>query len=579
LTFIGVAFDAIFLKDLWLYCKNAEQFSSFPQALKINWTSRDTGFDNPVRGYLNLTTDELIFRFNNLSNASANIRLESWIKIIPTDASIEYTVEIYDNGILYLTFPNRFGTIDQNFFERYRWDEPFINGQYPLHKFTFKIFSVVPMTFSSQIQYKRNYGEGVLGAYTNVYGGATSQSTGGFLTIQRYVPDITVEAFIVGIVKAFNLMIIPINETTFEFVTMDVYYNRGNIVDITKFCSSEEEEVGRPKLFKSIKFLYEKSENILNNAFRGLFNRDYGDLIYDNDNLTSTETYEIKLPFENVMFEKYIPPLTASNQVTNFLTATCWDKDLQPYTPKPILLYDNGFTELLVDGVSTDIGYEFGASDISEPIYRKFSNQINVGATDQLYSQALNFGDEFSVEGTEVAPPKGLFSIYYSNYVYNLYNVKTRKLTIKAILNSYWANNLKLNDRVVLKNKRYSINTMTIDAETKETNFELLSDFRVLTDEVLEFRTSNIQAAILDNTAQSLQLQIYLNNQDLWRSKVATGFLLGTYSSGGNIYKDGLLSVSVPINTTGIDREDEVLIEYYKGTSLFVKSIKILQSA
>ena len=261
------------------------------------------------------------------------------------------------------------------------------------------------------------------------------------------------------------------------------------------------------------------------------------------------------------------------------MTATCWDKDLQPYTPKPILLYDNGFTELLVDGVSTDIGYSFGASDISEPIYRKFSNQINVGATDQIYSQALNFGDEFSVEGTEAAPPKGLFSIYYSNYVYNLYNVKTRKLTIKAILNSYWANNLKLNDRVVLKNKRYSINTMTIDAESKETNFELLSDFRVLTDEVLEFRTSNIQAAVLDNTAQELQLQIYLNNQDLWRAKNAIGFLAATYPLGTNFYKDGLLTVSVPINTTGLDREDEVLIEYFKGSNSFVKSIKILQSA
>jgi len=579
LTFIGVAFDAIFLKDLWLYCKNAEQFSSFPQSLKIDWTSRGSGFDNTTKGYLDLTTDELIFRFNNLSNAFANIRLESWINIIPTDASIEYTVEVYDNGILYLTYPSRFGTIDQCFFSRYRWDEPFINGQYPLHKFTFKISSVVPMTFSSQIQYKRNYGVGTAGAYTNVYGGATSQSTGGFLTIQRYVPDITVEAFIVGIVKAFNLMIIPVNETTFEFVTMDVYYERGDIVDITKFCSSQEEEVGRPKLFKSIKFLYEKSENILNNAFRGLFNRDYGDLIYDNDNLTSTETYEIKLPFENIMFEKYIPPLTASNQITNFLTATCWDKDLQPYTPKPILLYDNGFTELLVDGVSTDIGYEFGASDISEPIYRKFSNQINVGATDQIYSQALNFGDEFSVEGTEVAPPKGLFSIYYSNYVYNLYNVKTRKLTIKAILNSYLANNLKLNDRVVLKNKRYSINTMTIDAETKETNFELLSDFRLLTDEVLEFRTSNIQAAVLDNTAQVLQLQIYLNNKDAWQGKNNGTFLSGTYPISPINYKDGLLSVSVPLNTTGIERNGYVSIEYTKGTTSTVQQIKILQSA
>ena len=120
---------------------------------------------------------------------------------------------------------------------------------------------------------------------------------------------------------------------------------------------------------------------------------------------------------------------------------------------------------------------------------------------------------------------------------------------------------------------------MTIDAESKETNFELLSDFRVLTDEVLEFRTSNIQATVLDNTAQELQLQIYLNNQDLWRGKIATGFLASAYPFGTNFYKDGLLTVSVPINTTGLDREDEVLIEYFKGSNSFTKQIKILQSA
>jgi hypothetical protein len=569
LTFIGVALDALFLKNLWLYCKTSENFSSYPQSLKINWTSSSIG-TNTTQGILDITTDELIFKFNDLpyGTSDANIRLESWINIIPTDNTIEYSVEIYDNGMIYSTYSNRFGTIDQCYFSVYRWDEPKINGEYPLHKFSFKISSSVPMTFTSQIQYKRNAGETI---GWNRYGGATSQSTTGYLTIQKYIPDITVEAFIVGIMKAFNLIIIPTNETTFEFVTMDVYYERGRIVDITDMCASDVEEISKPNLFKSIKFIYEKSENILNNAFRGLFNRDYGDLIFDNNNLTSTETFEVKLPFENIMFENYTD--------TNFITATCWDKDTNAYLPKPVLLYDNGLEDLDVSGTITDINYSFGASNISVPEFRKFTNQLNIGASDPLYSYSLNFGNEFSVETSQNDVPKGLFTTYYAKYVENLYSLKTRKVTIKAILTTYWATYLQLNDRVILNNKRYTINTTTINTQTKETTFELLSDFRELPTANTSLRNSNIQSIALDNTTQELELQIYLNDNDLWRSKLAAGFLVGSYSSGGNVYKDGLLIVSVPANATGIDRADNVLIEYFKAGVSTTISINIFQNA
>jgi len=568
LTFIGVALDALFLKNLWLYCKNAEKFNSYPQSLKVNFTNSSIG-TSAIQGYLDLATDELIFQFNDLpySDTNANIRLESWINIIPTDPDIEYNIEVYDNGLIYNTFTNRTGTVDQCYFSVYRWDEPKVNGQYPLHKFSFKISSSVPMTFTSQIQYKRNYGE-ALG--WNRYGGALSQSTTGFLTVQKYIPDITVEAFIIGVIKAFNLMIIPVNETTFEFVTMDVYYERGRIIDITNMCASDVEEISKPTLFKSVKFLYEKSENILNNAFSGLFNREYGDLTFDNNNLTSTETFEVKLPFENIMFEKYTD--------TNFVTATCWNKDLNAYLPKPVLLYDNGFNDLLVDGTTTDINYEFGASDISEPTFRKFTNQLNIGASDPLYSYSLNFGDEFSVENTEDAPPKGLFTTYYAKYVENLYSLKTRKVNIKAILTTYWATYLQLNDRIVLNNKRYTINTMTVNPQTKETTFELLSDFRQLPTTSTPLRSSNIQAIALDNTAQELELQIYLNDQDYWQAKTATGFLTGAYFKD-KTYKDDLLIVSVPANATASDRSGTVVIEYYKDDIGKSIQIPIFQNA
>jgi hypothetical protein len=569
LTFIGVAWNALFLKNLWLYCKNAEKFTSYPESLKVNFTSKDSGFNSEIRGYLNLDTDELIFKFNDLTTFSnANVRLESWLKIFPTDNSIEYTVEIYDNGIIYYTSPVITGVADLGYFSKTRDQEPKVNGEYPLHKFSYKISSTIPMTFNAQVQYKRNYGLPYF--FEDKFGYAGPQTTGGFLTIQKYIPDITVESFLVGIVKAFNLMIIPVDETTFEFVTMDVYYERGRIVDITDMCDSQVEEIIKPKLFKSIKFQYETSENILNNAFRGLFNRDYGDLIFDNNNLTSTETWEVKLPFENIMFENYTD--------TNFITATCWDKDQNAYTPKPVLLYDNYLEDLSIDGTITDINYDFGGIVYQNPKFRKFTNQLNIGASDPLYSFSLNFGDEFSVESSDDAPPKGLFTTYYANYVQNLYSLKTRKVNIKAILSTYWASNLQLNDRIILKNKRYTINTMTINPQTRETTFELLSDFRQLPTPATPLRNSNIQLIALDNTEQELQLQIYLNDSDYWQAKTATGFLTGAYFKD-KTYLDDILDVTVPENTTGVDRDGSVVIEYYKDEIGKSIQIPIFQNA
>jgi hypothetical protein len=580
LTFSGVFLESILFKKLWLYLKNAEKFSSLTQPLKINFTAKDLDFSDPVKGYLDLTTDELIFRFNDLdwqTNSFMNARLESWIKIFPTDASIQYTLEIYDNNVLYLTYENLFGNTDQCYFSKFY--EPKINGEYPLHKFSFRLYSTSPMTFTSSIEYKRNYQYGINSAQTTRGGFGASQTTTGFLEIQKYVPDITVEAFLIGIIKAHNLMIIPLSETSFEFVTMDVYFERGRILDITEYCGTDEEQISKPRIFKSIKFAYEKSENIINNGFRGLFNREYGDLNYTNENITSTEVYDVKLPFEDILYERYIPPITDGTTITNFITATLWNKDQQPYTPKPILMYENGNIILDVDGASPPIKYTFGGINFSTNRYRRFTNEISIGGTDQAYLYSLNFGDEFGVVDTSLAPPKGLFTTYYSKYVENLYNIRTRKVTVKTMLNTNILNTIKLNDRIILKNKRYTINTMTVDLITKETTFELLSDFRQLVTELTPLRNTNIIALALDNTEQEVQVQVFLNDNDLWRSKVAAGFLAGTYTSGGNVYKDGLLTVSVPANATAADRTDNILIEYFKGAVSTTIQIPVFQNA
>ena len=576
LTFSGVFLDSLIFKKLWLYLKNSEKFTVKTEPVQVDI------FNTTASGFFNITTNELIFQFGDPNvNPLNGRRFQSYLIIYPSSATVPYTLSVYDNGVLYQTYENQVGQTTFTIFDKILTQEAPINGQFITHRFTFFVSSDLPFTFYSQFQLRKDVDYAPNPPFIFAYANnltPINQSTTSNLNIQNYVPDITVEAFIIGIIKAHNLMIIPLTETSFEFITMDAYFERGRYLDITEYCKTEDEQISKPRIFKSIKFLFEKSENILNNAFRGLFNREYGDLEFTNENISSTEVYEVKLPFEDIMYERYIPPITDS-AVTNFVTATLWNKDQQPYTPKPILMYDNGFVNLIVDGTGQSVRYDFAGSNFNTNRYRRFTNEIEIAGSDTAFLYGFNFTDEVGVVNSENAFPKGLYDTYYANYVENLYNIRTRKVTVKAMLNTLIVNSIQLYDRIIYKNKRYTINTMTVDLTTKETTFELLSDFRQFTDSNLGLRNTNLQSLVINNTEQEVQVQVFLNQSDLWRSKLATGFLAGTYSSGGNQYKDGLLTVSVPANTTAADRTDNILIEYYKGAVSTIIQIPVLQYA
>lgn len=567
LTFSGVFLQSLTFQKLWLYLKNAEEFKVKTEPIQVDL------FETTDSDYYDLTTNENIFQFGTGVG-----RFRSFIRINPTITTIPYTLTIFDNGVLYQTYENLLGSQGVIFFEKSQNQEPQINGEWIEHRFTFFVNSDFPMTFSSNLQLVLYVDSTVNIITANRFVSTDFQTTSSNLNIQNYIPDITVEAFIIGIMKAHNLMIIPLTETSFEFITMDAYFERGKYLDITKYCKTEDEQISKPRIFKSIKFLFEKSQNIINNSFRGLFNREYGDLDYTNDNITSTEVYEVKLPFEDIMYERYIPPITDDTTITNFVTATLWNKDQQAYTPKPILMYFNGIIPLLVDDASASIKYDFGGTNFTLNYYRRFTNELQIAGSDGSFLYGFNFGDEFGVVDTSAAPPKGLYDKYYSNYVENLYNIRTRKVTVKAMLNTLIVNSIQLYDRIIYKNKRYTINTMTVDLITKETTFELLSDFRQFSDANLGLRNTNITQLVIDNTEQEIEVQVFLNDSDFWNAKASFGFLAGTYFQD-DTFVDGILNVAVPANATAADRSGNIIIEFTKNGVDRSIQIPVLQYA
>ena len=553
LNFVGDFLNYALFKELFLFCKNSEEFNFYGEPQSPNFTSTTTTFPE-----FNLSLDQCTISFGLDPDA---FRLESWIKVYPTDPTIKYTIQIFDNGELYATYEDIEGDSDLGYYSKWRDQENTINGQYVTRRFTYKISSELPMTYDAFVNLKRNYGSATTFFYrtANSYANTTS----GDLQIRKYIPDLTVEAFVTSIVKALNLVVVPINENTFLFQPLEAFYQEGRVVDLTQYIEAEDIEVNRPNLFRQISFKYEKSDNVLNTNFRNTYNRDYGDLIYDNPNSAYTTNYEVKLPFENIMWERYTG--------YDFITATCWNINLQPYVPKPILMYYNGIQELS-DG---NIYYTDGTTPSLYLEYPRFTNELGAGGSDLAYLQTLNWGEEISTWFLGRAP-RGLFQRYYQNSIFNIYNQRTRVIKAKAQLDTYWLTSLKLNDRIVVSNKRYLINTMTTDLTTGAVDFELINDFRDIQGAVAR-RYSNIQGLEIDNTAQNIEVQLYRIDYDYFNVVASGGFL--SYPLTSNNDTDIILKLTISANTTGVYREDSVALQYYLNGDLTEVKIPVYQNA
>jgi len=563
LEFTGEFLNSQTFSKLFLYCKNSETLRVSTELMRINLTSQ-TG--TPAIGIeYNLTTDTLnvqrrqIYMEGLSSSYITDFPQSNRFNIQITTSSTDYNVHVYNNGQPFVSFLNQSGTQALQFLNV---------GDFftDVYNFTFFINSDLgPVTFTSTIisSYIKIIDGDIYSATHRAFG--TSQTTLANLNIRNYVPDITVTDFITGLVKMFNMVIVPTAENTFEFLPLEKWYQDGDTIDITKFIQANELEIGKPKLFKRIDFKHETSENILNNSFRSLNNnQEYGDLFFENPNSAFTESYEVKTPFEDVMWER--------TTGTNFLTATMWDKDQNPYTPKPVLMYDNGLSDLgaywyMIDGLGNNFG-DFN--------YTRFSNEIQLAASDLSYLQTLNWGVENSVWNLTFAP-NGLYQQFYSQYINNLYNQRTRVIKAKGNFNPYLLASIKLNDRVIVSNKRYIINTLTTDLTTGEVELELLNDFRDILQNTTYLRFSNIPFLQVDNTAQVVQFIIYKNNYDTFDIKLSTDFL--SYPLTTDNDADILLEVTIPVNATAADRNDIVILEYFENGVGTIIQIPVLQYA
>jgi hypothetical protein len=505
----------------------------------------------------NTTTDVLTTDWNSsLFSTGGNRRIIIDFRVIPIAPYLatNYKVELLQDGVVVKSFDNLVGTTLNRLLDVRQSEDG------ASHQYKFRISSIGAFSFGSSFTYARVSTGGQIS--TNSFNYASGSSTGqSYLSTQNvtnYVPDIKVADFFMGIVKMFNLIITPIDATTFKLQPLELYYQEGEIKDLTQYIYADELDIEKPKLFKSIEFSYDKSENILNNAYAGLYNKQYGDLIYDSGSNSESGKYEIKLPFEDVMWEKTTD--------YPFITATLLNKDLQPYTPKPILMYNNDLTSVSAFPIKIFNGTTY--TSINN--YVRFNNDIPLGATDTSYVNTINWNAEVSPWFLTVAPD-GLYKRHYEQYISNLYNQKTRVLKVKAKLEPRNLTNLKLNDRIIIRDNRYIINSFTTDLTNGEASLELINDYRALGYNSVGYKFASVELLSVDNTAQEVKVNIFKGVFEfVLVPNQATGFV--TCPSSGTRTEDFSVTVSIAQNTTGLDRSEDFTMKFqdYQGNVLDV---------
>lgn len=453
---LGVTFQGSFLSDsrftrAFLWLKNSETFQLKTIANKLDFqTSTST---TGTQGIFNVFSDTLNYVKSTAPEFldKSNITITFSVPSVGQDAQ-EFFFYVYKDGAVFSI-------------QSYNTQITPMYLDLPLGEsgaYTFYIASTAAITFTSVYYYET--GQMIGSTYTKISDLTVTQSNSQMTTttmdLAQYMPEMTIEEFFSGILKMFNLTCYSDTPGVYKIEQLEGWYASGEIRDITQYIINDSIDLERSKAYKKVNFKYQKGESFLNENFMSRSKVPYGDLYYELNN--DGEEYNVELPFETLLHNKFTG--------TNLQVGYSLKPSFIPYIPKPVILYDYGTTQTV-----SSFRFNDGTSTTSHTTANIFGQDTLISSV----NYTLNFGAEQSTFTNQVEE-QSLFNNYYSNYLDNIFGVKSRIVKLKAVLPISLLANLKVNDRVIIRDKRYVINTFTTDLTTGEVQFELLTDFRTI---------------------------------------------------------------------------------------------------
>ena len=312
--------------------------------------------------------------------------------------------------------------------------------------------------------------------------------------INEQIPEQKVIDFLTGLFKTFNLVAYYQNSQivvqTYDdyFASLDeglwnlqeeewqdelrdwneIGSTSSNVYSIDEFIdvNSSQVNVGLP--YKQINFNYEGTGSFLAQQFNQTNNLVWGELRFTLNNQiydAPSEIYEVKIPFEHMLFERLINQNSGSN--TNLMYGYSVNETQQPYIGKPLIFYPLRQSQLTQVSVR-DTSQHDPLSAVILP-----SNSVSLYSS--ISTSNINFNLEINEFSQDTSFSNTLFEKYYNNFISESFNTRRRLIRVKAFLPLNILYNLKLNNVIEINNQNYKINSMTTNFQTGETSFELIN--------------------------------------------------------------------------------------------------------
>ena len=322
-------------------------------------------------------------------------------------------------------------------------------------------------------------------------------------TITRIVatdqmPDITVMDFLTGLFKMFNLTAF-FEDNVIKVLPLDQFFaSSTETYDITRYLDKSNSEVNSALPYSLINFKYQEAKSFFAANHKQQFNLDWGSLSYEDLGSSAGSAYTVQLPFENQKFERLKD--SGSTSYTTVQWGYSVDIKQDPYLGKPLLFYAMREDDSV--GVLNQISYLDGVGGNQSTLSAYFipSNSVDP-LTD---TQTLNFGSEKS-EYARTNYDKSLFSTYYKTYIVDTFSKSRRLSKFKAYLPLTIISKLKLQDKIIVFNNLYKINTISTNLQNGLSTFELINevtDFTVsaTANQESESRTADTTRITADTT-------------------------------------------------------------------------------
>jgi hypothetical protein len=293
------------------------------------------------------------------------------------------------------------------------------------------------------------------------------------VVVSDIMPEIKVKDFLAGILKMYNMVIVPTTSTTFLLQPLEDWYAAGTDQNYQTYLDITEYVVNRPPLYREIEFKYQPTEAIIGFQYLQTNNVGFGDL--NNTFAFDGDEFLVEVPFECPLFERltdlHTGVLTNVLVYKSITSEANEDGTFNPYLGAPVLFYgyfDN--YDLEETNPLTFVNADGSHEQVNIAWYANTSNRYSSAAD----SHTITFGadiDPYHLQSVN----RSLYNNEWNNYITDLYAKARRVYNVEAVLPIGKIITLNLQNAIIWNNTKYLINNVSLNMTTGKATFELLN--------------------------------------------------------------------------------------------------------